>query len=293
MAIPIDHPTDSNQKKVVRAKLELFKGGVFISIIWAFSLIPPFIGGFFYYNNIFLLFQQKIAHFYINLKDWRVVGILALTGVVVWGLYFLRIITAVFLTRICLAYCNWRSPRREMVGAAGIGKQEAKSVNIYHLRNIILRVMGWLVNKSAFPWLANWAFNFVKANKIGKGTVIEDQFYCKEYLETGKDVYIAQGSQVSSHMVDGKYGAITLKKVKIGEHTVLGALNLLAPGVEIGPYAEFLPTSASPKFQKLKGFTKYYGLPIFRISRKRYMRILEFPDEYEQRLLETKQKKHN
>jgi len=178
-----------------------------------------------------------------------------------------------------------------MIAAKGVGKKEARAVDYYHLRGMVLRVLKWEITKSPFPWLAPWAFTFVGANKFGKGTILEDHYYCPEYLETGKNVYIGQGAIVSSHLVEGKYGAITLKRVHMEEHTVINAFNPISPGTYFGPYTEFLPMSGVTKFQKVKGFAKYFGLPVSRISTKRYLKLLDIPEVLHPLVYANKQKK--
>ncbi len=288
MSIKVDvSPSDENQD-VPHAQLEIGKSALIITFIWACSALPSAFGGFFYYKHIFQPFQSQIAQFWPIFNNWQVLGIVGLSGLVVWILYLLRILFVAINSKICLIICNKISPPVEMVGATGIGSKEVTQVNIYHLRGTILRILKWVTSKSVFPWLTTWVFNFVGSNKFGKGTVIEDQFICQEFLETGENVYIGQGSQVSSHLVEGKYGAITLKRVKIGDHAIIGAYDLISPGVDIGDYAEIAPMSALTKFQRLKGYRKYYGLPVYRISRKHYMQIHDIPENHEQCLLKTK-----
>ncbi|MHA1887518.1 MAG: hypothetical protein ACTSX0_05805 [Promethearchaeota archaeon] len=197
----------------------------------------------------------------------------------------------ILFSRWVIRFCNWRSPQTELVAAAGVNRAEVRALNYYHLRGLILRILKWEVSKSIYPWLVPWAFAFVGANKIGKNSVLEDQFYTQEFLEMGENAYIGQGAIVSSHLVEGKYGAITLKKVKIGDHAVVGAFNAIPPGTELDPYTEFLPMSGVVKFRRVKGFGKYFGLPVGKISLKRYIRMLEIPDELEPLVLQNKQRK--
>jgi len=206
-------------------------------------------------------------------------------------LYVFRIFFSVILGKISIVLINLISPKKELVAAKGIGKEEARVVNAYHLRGVVLRIVVWSITKSLFPWLMNWALNFVGGCKIAKGTTMEDHVYCKEYIETGKNVYIGQGSGVTSHAVEGKYGAITLKKVYLGNDSVVGAHNAISPGTYMEPYTEFLPMSGVLKFSKIKGFTKYFGIPISRLSTKRYLKIMQIPEEKKDLVYETKNKR--
>jgi UDP-3-O-[3-hydroxymyristoyl] glucosamine N-acyltransferase len=134
-------------------------------------------------------------------------------------------------------------------------------------------------------------FDFVGSNKIGKNAVIEESFICPEYLEMGDNSYIGQHSIVSSNLVEGLYGALTVKKVKIGKKSVFGAFTIAAPGVELGDNSQYLPMSGSTKFTKLRSDRNYWGLPATRISRKRYAKFIQLPDELKTKIMKDKESK--
>ncbi|GAH09875.1 unnamed protein product [marine sediment metagenome] len=53
-----------------------------------------------------------------------------------------------------------------------------------------------------------------------------------EFIEYGRNVTIGQGAVVMSSMIVGKY--LIIKKVIIGDHTVVGGVANIAPGTKIG-----------------------------------------------------------
>ncbi len=274
------------------AKIEIEKYILAILFVWGYSWIPSIILGYYYYK--FCIFPIK--HIFLNsflllFSGWHYFLISVLTPLIAIFLYIFRLFFLVLLCKIAISIINSMSPKKELVAAKGIGKEEARAVNAYHLRGVILRVLVWSIAKSPFPWLINWALNFVGGCKISKGTTMEDHVYCKEFFETGSNVYIGQGTGVTSHVVEGKYGAITLKKIYIGSNSVISAHNAISPGTYLEPYTEFLPMSGVTKFHKISGFAKYFGLPIGRLSTKRYLKIMQIPEEKKDLVYQTKNQK--
>lgn len=262
-----------------------------ILLLWGYSWLIPSIGLYYYFKLAILPNLTNLLQFASVMNDPGLLGLWVVTPLIIILFFFIRLILVILFSRWMIKFCNWRSPQKELVAAKGINREEVRAINYYHLRGLILRLLKWEVSKSVFPWLVPWAFTFVGANKIGKGAVIEDQFYTQEFLEMGEGAYIGQGTIASSHLVEGKYGAITLKKVKIGDHAVVGAFNAISPGTELEPYTEFLPMSGVEKFRKVKGFSKYFGLPVGKISFKRYMKMLEIPAEFAPLILRNKELK--
>ncbi len=274
------------------AKIELDKYIITILFIWGYSWIPSIILGYFYYKFCIYPIQHVfLDSFLLIFTEWHYFLISVLTPLVALFLYIFRLFFIVFLCKFVITMINLISPGKELVAAKGIGKEEARAVNAYHLRGVVLRILVWSIAKSPFPWLINWSLTFVGGCKYAKGTTMEDHVYCKEFIETGNNVYIGQGTGVTSHVVEGKYGAITLKKVFLGNNSVVSAHNAISPGTYLEPYTEFLPMSGVTKFHKISGFTKYFGLPIGRLSTKRYLKVMKIPEEKKDLVYETKNKK--
>jgi hypothetical protein len=278
----------SDQSSLPRASFEYQKYVPLIASIWTFSWLPSGIILFSYYRYFIFDNLEIYANFFPIFQKWEYVLYAFLAPLIFILVYLLRLFMVAFLSKISIAYCNYQCPMKELIAAKGIGVQEARDVNYYHLRGATLRLLKWTFAKCPFPWFIGWAFNFVGTTNIGKGTVLEDQFYTQEHLETGKDVYIGQGSIVSSHLVEGGYGAITLKKVIMGDKVTLSAFAAVSPGVLIEPYAELTPMSAVIKFQKVAGYSKYYGLPVSRLSWKRYCKTMQIPEDLVPVVYETK-----
>lgn len=242
------------------------------------------------WDTIFDPFLNPLQNFYgfvEIMKDPLVFTIVITFPFVVLGLYLLRQMCSILIVKFFYRTFNRIQQRRELINAT---PREFRDVNIYHTRNFILRLIKWQFSKGLFPWLVPWMFNFIGANKIGKDVVIEDGYICQEFLEMEDNSYIGQMSIVSSHVLEGIYGALTLKKVIIGKNSVVGAFNLIGPGVEMSDNSQLLPMSASVKFQHLKPNVNYWGLPSHRLSKKRYRNFIQLPLSEE---MEFKQKEKN
>lgn len=169
--------------------------------------------------------------------------------------------------------------RKELINALPRG-DTANDVQMYWIRNFFLRLIKWKFTKCPFPWLVNWMFNYVGSTKIGKGTVIEKGGYiCQEYFELGENCYLGPMSGQSSHVNEGVYGGFTLKKISMGKNSVLCTRCMLAPGVEVGENTQILTMSGVTKFSKLKANSSYYGLPVGKISEKRFNKYIQLPEK--------------
>lgn len=259
----------------------------FIIVIWVLPLSISFFSLIVYFQ-IFIqddleIYSSPVQIFNLLLQGtpkYFLVSILT-PGIIILC-YLLNLFLVALFAKIFIMYCNHLSPMREMIGAKGLDGDEKKDVDIYHLRGAIYRIMKWIYARAPFPWLIKWAFSFVSNNKFGKGTVLEDQYYCHEYFETGENVYIDKLAIVSSHLVDGRYGALTLKQVSIGDNVVIGAKVGICPGVYLERNSEVLFNSFVPKFRKLQENQIYHGIPVVKLNDQSIDQILKKTQEDEQ-----------
>ncbi len=231
-----------------------------------------------FYRHIFSPNISLIANL-LEEFDLKGLVVLFITPIVILGLYLLHLFLVAFSTKIIYGLCEWISPRTEVVGIAGIGKKDARTVNYYHIRNIPLRLVKWSFGKSPFPQFIKWAFNFVGSNKIHPTALIEDSFYTHEFLEMHENSFIDRKSIVSSHLVEGKYGAITIKKIVFEKNSGVGAFNLVAPGDYFEENSYVFPNSAILKFQRMKKNKFYDGWPIIRVTKSVYHKFFKIPKE--------------
>ena len=91
--------------------------------------------------------------------------------------------------------------------------------------------------------------------------------------------YIGQLTAIGSQTVEGQYGAVTIKTIKIGENSVVGPFNLFSPGVEADDNALSLPCSGFTKNFKLKQNRTYWGLPATIVRRKKFEEFIQLPQK--------------
>jgi hypothetical protein len=194
-------------------------------------------------------------------------------------LYILHLFFVALAVKIVYAWCNWISPRVEVVGITGVGKEEAKIVNYYHIRNVAIRLLKWSFNKSAFPQWYIWAANFVGTCDIHPSCVIEDGYWIHEFIEMHENSFIDRRSIAASHVVEGKIGAITIKKIIMEKNSGTGPFVALIPGNYLEEGSYMLPFSANIKFQRLKKGKYYDGLPVIRVPKSFVRKYFNFSKE--------------
>ena len=257
-----------------------------------FGLILPFLFGILYFDKILTPLFFGIRDITVIMSNPLNIFVFLTAPLIYILIYFFRLICCVLIAKFYYYLFNRIWKRREMINAPPRG-DTVEDVNIYHHRGFILRIIKWQITKSPFPWMSGWVFNFIGSNKIGKNVVIEnDHIWCMEFLEMKDNSYLGTMSIVSSHLVEGQYGALTVKKVKIGKNSVIGAHNLVAPGVELGDNCDLLPYSGTTKYKKLKDETSYWGLPTERITQRRSNKMIKLPKDLADKMKKKKKKKN-
>ena len=155
----------------------------------------------------------------------------------------------------------------------------SKTLNYYHIRSFMIKYPKNAMLRGPFPWLIKWLYNFVGTNKIGKGSVVEEEFSGDRFVEIGSNSYIGTGSAISSHAVDGIFGNISYSKIRIGNNVTTAGYNCIGPGVEIGDNATLLPLTGATKNNILKNDNYYFGVPLRRIFKKRLLEYLQISEE--------------
>ncbi len=244
-------------------------------------IIPIFLEPF---SNKFLfeIFNPiEIFNYFLDIicKDISSISIFLTIPLVFLLLYLFRLYCAAYVMRFIYRTLSKMQKPSELFNAPPRGETR-DAVNIYHTRNFLLRTIKYTFQKSLFPWLATWMFNYVGANKIGKNVVIEGPGYLTtEFLECGDNVYIGQFSVTTSHLVESIYGQLSVRKIKLANNTCIGTHVLIPPGTELGEGGEVVAHSGVLKYQKLKANTYFWGLPIRKISPTRFNKLIQLPKE--------------
>ncbi|MHA1727267.1 MAG: acyltransferase [Promethearchaeota archaeon] len=295
---------DKKDEEVLEPKFEFFLYIILFMLYFYLEFLLPLYLGVIYFKEVFInLFLnyggvrewssfldpilypiQRLSEFSPIFKDPLVFSIFLTAPLVFIALYLFRLFCAACIVKFYYWAFNKIWHRRELINALPYGNiTDVKNIHIYHTRNFILRIIKWDFSKSFFPWLTTWMFRFIGSNKIGKNVVIEDSLMCMEYLEMEDNSYIGQMSITSSHLMEGQYGALSIKKIKVGKNSVIGAFNLIPPGVELGDNCQMLAMSGCLKFTHLKSNKNYWGLPSHRISNSRYRTLIQLPTELQNR----------
>ncbi|MFX1310866.1 MAG: hypothetical protein ACFE8C_14300 [Promethearchaeota archaeon] len=190
--------------------------------------------------------------------------------------YLIHLFIVALITRWFYSISEKKSPSKSGIIPRNI---PSKTLNQYHFRSFIIKYPKNAFSRGPFPWLLKWMFNFVGTNKIGKGSVIEEQFAGDRFVEVGENSYIGTNPGISSHAVDGVFGNISFAKVKIGNNVTTAGFNCFAPGVKAGDNSWWLPMTGATKYNILKGNSFYFGTPLRKIFKKKVMNFLQISEE--------------
>jgi len=209
--------------------------------------------------------------------------------IVILVCYIFRLFILALITRIFWNITEKKTPSKNGVIPRNI---KSKTLNYYHIRSFLIKYPKHLFTKGMFPWLITWMYNYVGSNKIGKGTVIEEQVCADRFVEIGDNSYIGVNSVLTSHLVEGIFGNTVYFKLKVGNNTTLGGWNCFASGTEIHDNSYLLPSATGGKHYIVKGDNFYFGMPLRKLFKKKIVEFLDLsPEDLEKNAkLATKQK---
>ncbi|MGV9171383.1 MAG: hypothetical protein ACOC44_00460 [Promethearchaeia archaeon] len=235
---------------------------------------------FFYYP--YVLSTENILFIFL---DWRSLLSSLLLPLIIIGCYLIHLLMVGVITRWLWGITEKNSPSKEGIIPRNI---QSKTLNYYHIRSFMIKYPKNAFIKGPFPWLLNWFYNFVGANKIGKGTTIEEQFGADKFVEMGEDCYIGVNSGFSSHSLEGIFGNLSYFKIKLGDNVTTGGINCVAPGAEIKDNSYLFPLASATKHSKLRGDNYYFGLPLRRATNRKTKKYLNVSKEELERAEELK-----
>jgi len=283
---------DESEKEVeqeeVQLQLKLYM--FFFFIIFSASFLLPGILFFFFILGYFTPIVLRAGDIMVVFTQFEPLIIIAITPLVFIGLYLLHLFLMALMTRWLWQYTEKKSPSKSGIIPRNIA---SKVSDYYHVRSFMIKYPKNAFVKGPFPWLANWLFNFVGTNKIGKGTTIEEQLCGDKFVDIGENCYIGVNSVLTSHLVDGIFGNIVYFEIKIGDNVTFTGLGCVGPGTEIHDNSYLLPFAASAKHAILKGNNYYFGSPLRKIFKKKVAEYLDFTEEdlKKEKELANKQKK--
>ncbi|MFX1392868.1 MAG: hypothetical protein ACFFAH_04755 [Promethearchaeota archaeon] len=243
-----------------------------------------YLGSYFFPAIIFMLYVLLFFKpFYLDNNDFFSIFIniksllaLVLLPLIIIGCYLLQLFFVGLLSRLL-----WRFTERKCPSESGVILRNIPSntLNYYHIRSFLIKYGKNKFTKGLFPWLANWFFNFVGSNKIGKGTTIEEEIVADKFIDVGDNCYIGVNSAICSHVVEGIFGRIPYFEIKIGNNVTCATFNIVGPGCKIKDNSYILPLGSFSKNTKTKGDNYYFGLPARKIFKKKIMEFLKITKE--------------
>ena len=201
--------------------------------------------------------------------------------------YLIHLFFVALVTRGFWNHSEKKSPSKSGIIPRNI---PSKTLDSYHFRSFIIKYPKNAFSRGPFPWLLKWMYNFVGTNKIGKGSVIEEQLAGDRFVEIGKNSYIGTNAGVSSHSVEGVFGNISFAKIKMGNNFTTAGFNCVAPGVDTGDNSWWFPMTGATKYNILKGNNFYFGVPLRKIFKKKIMEYLQISEEDLKRAENLKEK---
>jgi hypothetical protein len=228
-------------------------------------LIP----GLILYIYLALFFIPNVLYNPSNISlflEWKSLLILIIWPFILIGCYLIHLFFIGLITRFFWRISEKISPVKDGIIPRNL---QSKTLSIYHLRSFIIKYGKNSFSKGPFPWFINWFYNFVGANKIGKGTTLEEQLSGDKGIKLGKNSYIGVNSVLASNVVEGIFGNVSYFKINIGDNVTLGGWNSFGPGTNMKNNSYLLPSAAGAKHYSLKGKGNYYfGQPLRKLFKK-------------------------
>ena len=143
-------------------------------------------------------------------------------------LYFIFIFGVALFTKAFLLMINMIHKPKEGVFKAEEGDQDYE---FWRLRVELKKLVFWLMNNGPLPWVVMWGFRWMGI-RVDFSSHMQDAWADGEFIVFGRNVTVGQGAVVMSSMVVGKY--LIIKKVVLGDHTVVGGVSNVSPGTIMG-----------------------------------------------------------
>ena len=263
-------PSNNILKEEINLQLYWYLPAFFV-IYFASFLIPAIIIMMFIIL-FYLPFFLEVRNFITLFTDLPSLIASLTLPIIIIICYLSHLFVVAFITRWFWGISERRSPSKSGIIPRNI---PSKTLNYYHFRSFLIKYPKNAFSRGPFPWLVKWMFNFTHTNKIGKGTVIEEQIAGDRFVSIGENCYIGTNAAISSHAVDGIFGNISFAEIKIGNNFTTAAFNCVAPGVDTGDNSWWLPMTGATKYNILKGNNFYLGTPLRKIFKRKVMDYLQ------------------
>ena len=168
-------------------------------------------------------------------------------------LYFIFVFGIAVFTKAFILTINMVHKPKEGVFRAEEGDRDYE---FWRLRVELKKLVYWFMNNGPITWIVMWGFRWMNI-KVDFSSHMQDAWADGGFIEFGRNVTVGQGAVVMSSMIVGKY--LIIKKVVIGDYTVVGGLDLISPGTVIGNESIVGAFSATIPNQKVESGWVYLG----------------------------------
>ncbi len=279
MVIDTEETTLSDTSKEIEGQevnLQYHLYVFFFAVIYFVSFLIPGIVYMLYFLLIFQPLVLENPNFLSLFTKLNSLLALILFPFVMILSYILHLVFIGIVTRLFWRFTERMCPTKDGILLRSV---PSDTLNYYHVRSFMIKYGKYAFTKGLFPWLANWFYNFVGSNKIGKGSTIEEEIVADKYIDVGDNCYIGVNSAICSHVVEGIFGRIPYFEIKIRDNVTCAAFNIVGPGCELNDNSYLLPLASANKYNTTKGSNYYFGLPCRKIFTKKIMNYLKISQE--------------
>jgi hypothetical protein len=196
------------------------------------------------------------------LNNWIITTLLL--PVWLFVLYFIFIFGIAIFTKAFLLMANMFHKPKEGVFRAEEGNADYE---FWRLRVELKKLVIWLMNQCPLPWIVMWGFRWFGVH-IDFSSHLQDAWVDTDFINFGRKITIGQGAVVMSSMIVGKY--LIIKKIIFGDHTVVGGVSNISPGVIVGKEGVSGAFSNVNMNQVLEEGWIYIGLPVKKYKTNKY-----------------------
>lgn len=222
---------------------------VYIPILWLSGIL---IGVFWYEWN-----KNKPP----ITEDWEPwVGTLVFLPYAIISMFFIFIMSCMFLSKLFLILINLIHKPKEGVFRAEIGDADFE---FWCLRTELKKLVLFLMRNFPIPWMDSLAFKWFGI-KIHSSSHLPDAWCDIEFVKLGRRVLVGQGAVIMSSMVIGKY--LIIKEVILDDYTVIGGMSCVSPGTITGRDSLLGAISATVLNQLLETGWIYFGIPAIKLK---------------------------
>ncbi|MFX1417386.1 MAG: hypothetical protein ACFE9N_00550 [Promethearchaeota archaeon] len=234
---------------------------IIFGILYFLSNFIPIISAIYFMLNFFFPFFMQSPNYLTLFENFNSIIIFLATPLFLISLYLLNLLLIIFFTKLIYKWITHLNPVKEGIFE---WKNKTTDYKYYFKRSFILRYVKWKIQKSPFPWLLKFAFNFIGNCQIGENTVLEESYLAKELFIVGNNAYIGK-VLLANHLWDKN---LIIKKIKIGDNVTILDNCCIAPGTEINDNVLLLPMSVTSKNSILSDNSIFFNSPLTKISKE-------------------------